>query len=115
MIVVDGASSAPVFDRLEVADSHCAFHFNSANGATISNSFVHHNAYGLMVVGSLSGHVVHNNFQGNQVNIGSCAGGSTEVKDNYFDGPAFDRSCARLAVTGTAPSTPYPTGVGPAP
>jgi hypothetical protein len=113
MIVVDGDSSAPVFDHLEVADSHCAFHFNGGNGATITNSFIHHNAYGFMVVGSTSGHVVHNNFQDNAVNIGTCAGGSTEVKDNYFGGPPFDRSCIRLMVTGAAPSTPYATGVGP--
>jgi len=115
MIVVDGESSAPVFDRLEVADSHCAFHFNTATGATISNSFLHHNAYGLMVVSSAAGHVVHNNFQGNQVNIGTCSGGTTEVKDNYFDGPPFDRSCTRLAVTGASPSAPYGAGVGPTP
>jgi hypothetical protein len=114
MIVVSGAGSAPLFDRLEVADSHCAFHFDSGNGVTISNSFLHHNAYGLMVVGSVSGHVVHNNFQDNTVNIGACSGGSSEVRDNYFAGPAFDRSCTRLMVTGASPSDPYPTGVGPA-
>jgi hypothetical protein len=113
MIVVSGAEAAPVFDRLEVADSHCAFHFDSGNGVTISNSSLHHNAYGLMVVGSVSGHVVHNNFQDNTVNIGACSGGSSEVTDNYFAGPAFDRSCARLMVTGASPSQPYPTGVGP--
>jgi hypothetical protein len=115
MIVVGGDTAAPVFDRLEVADSHCAFHFVTGNGVTISNSYLHHNAYGLMVTGSTGGHVVHNNFQDNGINIGTCSGGTSEVKDNYFDGAAFDRSCVRLMVTGAAPAAPYPTGVGPTP
>jgi hypothetical protein len=116
MIVVGGVSSAPVFDHLEVADSHCAFHFDAGTGATISNSFVHHNAYGFMVIGSQDGHVVHNNFEDNQINIGSCASGSTEVTENYFAGAPFgDGSCGGLAVTGVTPPGPYTTGVGPTP
>jgi hypothetical protein len=115
MVVVDGASSAPLFDHLEVADSHCGFHFNTGNGATISNSFVHHNAYGLMVIASLANHVNHNNFENNVVNIGSCAGGTGELLDDYFAGPPFDRSCDRLMVTGASPMAPYPMGVGPSP
>jgi hypothetical protein len=116
MIVVGGAMSSPVFDRMDVADSHCAFHFNSGNGITISNSFIHHNAYGLMVVASQGNHIVHNNFQDNApTNIGTCAGAaSAEVKDNYFAGAPFDGSCTRLlTATGASPMTPYPTGVGP--
>jgi hypothetical protein len=116
MIVVDGSASAPLFDHLEVADSHCAFHFNQSNGATISNSFVHHNAYGLMVVSSLAGHIDHNNFEDNGTNIGSCApSASEEVSGNYFAGVPFgDGSCQMLTVTGTTPAGPYTTGVGPA-
>jgi hypothetical protein len=118
MIVVGGPAAAPVFDRVEVADSHCAFHFDTGNGATISNSNVHHNAYGLMVIESVAGYIVHNNFEDNQINIGSCYGGAgvpSEVKDNYFVGAAFDDSCTQLTVTGAAPPAPYATGVGPTP
>ncbi len=115
MIVVGGSASAPVFDHVEVADSHCAFHINESTGATISNSFVHHNAYGLMVISSQAGHINHNNFEDNQINIGSCEGGiSDEVADNYFAGAAFgDGTCSSLAVSGTTPAAPYATGVGP--
>ena len=52
MIVVGGGHSAPLFDHVEVADSHCAFHFDESTGATITNSFIHHNAYGFMVIES---------------------------------------------------------------
>src|SRR5262249_22345643 len=38
-VVVNGANSAPVFDHMEVADTHCAFHFNASTGATISHSY----------------------------------------------------------------------------
>jgi hypothetical protein len=115
-VVVGGGTSAPVFDHVEVADSHCAFHFNDGSGAVISNSYVHHNAYGLMVIGSVNGQVSHNNFQDNSVNIGSCAGGSTLVVDNYFAGDPFgDGSCPNLGVTGVTPPAPYTTGVGPRP
>jgi hypothetical protein len=116
MIVVGGVSSAPIFDHVEVADSHCAFHFDAGTGVTIRNSFVHHNAFGLMVEGSQAGHVVHNNFEDNDFNIGSCAGGSTEVADNYFAGLPFgDGSCDNLSVTGVTPPGAYTTGVGPTP
>ena len=117
MIVVGGSASAPLFDHVEVADSHCAFHMNQSTGATITNSFIHHNAYGFMVIESQSGHFNHNNWQDNDVNIGSCVSGiSDEVADNYFAGEAFgDGSCSSLAVTGTTPGAPYPTGIGPQP
>jgi hypothetical protein len=116
-IVTIGAGSAPVFDRVEVADSHCAFHFNEGTGITISNSFVHHNIFGIMVVDSTDGHVVHNNFEDNADNIGDCGAGSSEVRDNYFVGTPLDSSCtsAGLVVTGTAPASAYTTGVGPSP
>jgi hypothetical protein len=115
MVVVGGSTSAPLFDHVEVADSHCAFHFNESNGATISNSFVHHNAYGLMVISSQSGHIDHNNFEDNSVDIGSCSNtASEEVADNYFAGDPFgDGSCPMLTVTGATPTAPYPSGIGP--
>jgi len=115
MIIVGGASSAPLFDHVEVADSHCAFHFNESTGAVITNSWVHHNAYAFMLGVSVDGHINHNNFQDNQVNLGTCAGASLEVKDNYFEGAAFDDACATLTTSGTAPAGPYSTGVGPQP
>jgi hypothetical protein len=115
MIVVGGASSAPLFDHVEVADSHCAFHINQSTGATITNSFIHHNAYGFMVIDSQSGHFNHNNWEDNEINIGTCEGGIVdEVADNYFAGEAFgDGTCTSLAVTGTTPAAPYATGIGP--
>jgi hypothetical protein len=55
-------------------------------------------------------------FQDNSINIGSCAGGSTVVSNNYFAGVPFgDGSCADLVVTGVTPPGPYTTGVGPQP
>jgi hypothetical protein len=118
MVVVGGASSAPLFDHVEVADSHCAFHINQSTGATITNSFIHHNAYGFMVIDSQSGHFNHNNWEDNEVNLGTCESGiADEVADNYFQGVAFgDGTCAAsLAVTGTTPAAPYATGIGPQP
>jgi len=115
MIVVGGSASAPVFDHVEVADSHCAFHINQSTGAVITNSFIHHNAYGFMVIDSQSGHFNHNNWEDNEVNIGTCESGiSDEVADNYFAGDPFgDGTCTSLAVTGATPAVPYATGVGP--
>ncbi len=117
MIVVGGSGSAPLFDHVEVADSHCAFHFNESTGATITNSFIHHNAYGFMVIGSDAGHFNHNNWEDNQINIGTCEGGiSDEVAGNYFAGTPFgDGTCDSLTATGTA-TAPYATSVvGPQP
>jgi len=114
-IVVNGAASTPVFDHMEVADTHCAFHFNSATGATITHSYVHHNVYGLMVYASTGGQILHNNFQDNTVNIGSCnPGAAGNVSDNYFAGLPLDSSCLGLTLSGVA-AGPYTTDVGPRP
>jgi hypothetical protein len=115
-IVVNGITSAPYFDHVEVSDTHCAFHINDSTGATISNSYVHHNAYGLMVGASTRAQILHNNFLDNTVNIGSCAGVATSgsVNDNYFAGTVFDSSCISLVSSGNAPA-PYTTDVGPRP
>ena len=116
MIVIGGTASAPLFDHVEVADSHCAFHFNESTGATISNSFIHHNAYGMMTFESQSGHFNHSNWEDNSINIGTCDGGiSDEVAGNYFAGAPFDGSCTSLTATGSA-TAPYATSVvGPQP
>ncbi|HET6150573.1 MAG TPA: right-handed parallel beta-helix repeat-containing protein [Polyangia bacterium] len=115
LIIVGGVSSAPVFDHVEVADSHCGFHISESSGAVITNSWLHHNAYAFMLGASRAGHINHNNFQDNQVNLGSCYNTSLEVKDNYFEGAPFEDSCSTLTVSGTAPGAPYTTGVGPQP
>jgi len=115
LIIIGGANSAPVFDHVEVADSHCGFHIGESGGAVITNSWLHHNAYAFMLGASVAGHINHNNFQDNLVNLGTCYGTSLEVKDNYFEGAAFDDTCGNLTVTGTAPAGPYTTGVGPQP
>ena len=84
--------------------------------ATVSNSFIHHNAYGVSVNDSSASHLVHNNFEDNGVNIGVCTVGATEVKDNFFAGMPFDDTCSTwLKLTGTAPAAAYTTGVGPSP
>lgn len=117
LVVINGSASAPLFDHVEVADSHCAFHVNESTGATISNSFIHHNAYGMMTGLTQSGHFNHNNWEDNSVHIGTCAGGiSDEVAGNYFAGDPFgDGSCDSLTATATV-TTPYATSVvGPQP
>jgi len=117
MIVIGGTASAPLFDHVEVADSHCAFHFNESTGATISNSFIHHNAYGMMTFESQSGHFNHNNWEDNSIHIGTCQSGiSDEVAGDYFDSAPFgDGTCDSLTATGTA-TAPYATSVvGPQP
>ena len=114
LIIVTGATAAPVFDHMEVADSHCGFHFNQGAGVIVRNSFVHHNSYGVMVNGATT-QFVHNNFQDNApVNIGSCSGVPGQVTDNYFVGPPVDDSCLGLTVTGSVASA-YTTDVGPRP
>lgn len=117
MIVIGGSASAPLFDHVEVADSHCAFHISESTGLTISNSFVHHNAYGMMTFESQSGHLNHNNWEDNSIHIGTCVSGiSDEVAANYFDSAPFgDGSCDSLTATGTV-TVPYATNVvGPQP
>ncbi len=110
-ITVNGGT--PVFDYMDITSCHCAFHFNAGTGITISNSNIHGNAYGLMVEGSTTNSIVHNNFTANNPNIGDCGGGSSAtVKDNYFQGPAFAANCPKLTST-TPAGAAYPlTGTG---
>jgi parallel beta-helix repeat protein len=118
-ITVNGATSAAVFDHLDITSCHCAFHFNQGNGITISNSNIHANAYGLMVEGSANNKITHNNFTANNPNIGDCGNGSSAtVSDNYFQGPAFAANCPKL-MSMTPAAAAYPTtgagAVGPQP
>jgi hypothetical protein len=115
MIIIYGAGAAPVFDHVEVADAHCAFHIGNSSGAVFSNSWFHHNSYAFMLGDSIDGQVTHNNFEGNDINLGSCGGGAMLVSDNFFQGAPFDDSCAALSVTGITPPAAYATGVGPRP
>jgi len=115
-VTVNGTASAAVFDYVDITSCHCAFHFNDGNGITISNSNIHGNSYGLMVESSSNNHIVHNNFTTNTPNIGDCgADGSAEVKNNYFQGPAFggNPTCNGKLTSATPATAAYPlTGAG---
>jgi len=115
-VQVNGATSAAVFDHVDMIGAHCAFHFNGGAGNTISNSNIHGNAYGLMVEGSTNNSIVHNNFTANSPHIGDCGnGGSATVKDNYFEGPAFGGTptCVGKLTSATPVTAAYPlTGAG---
>jgi hypothetical protein len=115
MIIIYGDGAAPVFDHVEVADSHCAFHIGNSTGAVFSNSWFHHNSYAFMLGDSIGGQVIHNNFEDNGINLGSCGGGAMQVSDNFFQGAPFDDSCTALSVTGITPPSAYATNVGPRP
>jgi hypothetical protein len=115
MIIIYGVGAAPVFDHVEVADSHCAFHIGNSTGAVFSNSWFHHNSYAFMLGDSIDGQVIHNNFEDNDTNLGSCGGGAMQISDNFFQGAPFDDSCTALSVTGITPPTAYATSVGPRP
>jgi hypothetical protein len=115
IIIVSGAKSAPVFDHVEVADSHCAFHANEATGLVISNSFIHHNAYGIMAIDTNGTIISHSNFEDNSVNVGSCDATATgQLSEDYFQGMPTDSSCGKLRSTNGV-LTPYKTDVGPRP
>jgi hypothetical protein len=115
-IIVSGATSSPYFDHMEVADTHCAFHFAGSTEATISHSYLHHNAYGMMVGSSPKVQILNNNFLDNSVNIGSCAPVVTgDVNDNYFAGMPFDSTCVGLLALNRVAPAPYASDVGPRP
>jgi hypothetical protein len=115
IITVDGATSGPVFDHVEVSDSHCAFHANQGSGLTISNSYVHHNAYGIMAIGATGTMISHSNFQDNSINVGSCVTtASGQLADDYFQGQPVDVSCGQFRLQ-NAVTAPYTTDVGPRP
>jgi hypothetical protein len=114
LIVVNGASSSPLFDHVEVANAHCVFHFNAGKDIKITNSFIHDSAYGMMVTAATGLLVQGNNFQSDTTNIGTCTSGDVTSDGNYFGGgEAFDTNCASQTNTGTA--TEPLTGVGPRP
>lgn len=113
MVHVTGATSAPVFDHVDISNAHCALHFEQGTACSITNSNLHDTQYGLMVLGSTANTITHNNFQSNKNNIGSCYGGSATISDNYFQGAAFDATCSSLTSSGNAPAAF--TDVGPRP
>jgi Right handed beta helix region len=93
-VIIKGAASAASFDHVEISSSHCTFHFNGGSGCSITNSYIHDAAYGLMVEASQNNKIEHNNFQNNTANLGECrSGGSVNATGNYFQGSAFDDSC----------------------
>jgi hypothetical protein len=110
LIIVE--SGSPVFDHVEIADSHCGLHIGVATSLTITNSYIHHNSYAMMA-GSIAGTFSHNNFQDNEINVGACGSVSVAVSGNYFAGAPFDGSCSSLASESPA-GAPF-TDVGPRP
>ena len=115
LIVVNGASAAPVFDHVEVSDSHCAFHVNDGSGLTISNSYLHHNAYGIMPGGSTGTVISHTNFEDNLINVGSCDTTATgQLIADYFQRQPADDSCLQLRLTNVVTAA-YTTDIGPRP
>lgn len=114
IINVDGSSSSPQFDHVEITQCHCAFHFNAGSGITVTGSYMHGNEYGMMVVQALDVSVQDSNFEDNAVaNIGACAGGSVVATGVYFSGSAFDASCSGQG--NTSPAGAPVSGVGPRP
>jgi hypothetical protein len=115
LIVVNGSSAAPVFDHVEVSDSHCAFHVNDGSGLTISNSYLHHNAYGIMPTGSTGTVILHTNFEDNLINVGSCDTTATgQLTADYFQRQPIDESCLQFQLTNVVTAA-YTTDIGPRP
>jgi hypothetical protein len=114
LIVVVGATAAPVIDHSEIADSHCGMHVDEGAALTLTNSVLHHNTYAMMLGALSAGVIDHNNFQDDLINLGSCGGTVAAVTGNYFAGTPFDSTCQSLGATGSA-TAPYATGVGPRP
>jgi hypothetical protein len=114
LVQVNGASSAPIFERMDVSHSHCAFHFNTSTNATIKSSYIHDCNYGLMVVYGVDSLLTGNNFERNSFALGLCLGsGSATFRGNYVDGTFADSGCTNLQNESPAIS-PIP-GVGPGP
>lgn len=116
MVVVNGGTSSPQFDHMDIAQSHCAFHFNAGTGIKITNSNVHGNAYALMVEASAGTVVSGSNLYANaSVNIGACSGGSVSASGNYYSGitAAFDGSCSTMQNTNPVSSMISTAGVRP--
>jgi hypothetical protein len=113
MVHVQGASSSPIFDHVDISNAHCALHFATGTNCTISNSFLHDTQYGLMVLGSMDTSITHTNFQSNVHNIGSCGGGTATITGNYFDDAQFDSSCSSLSSSDDAPAPFTDVGVRP--
>ena len=109
-IIVGGTGSAPIFEYIEVANSHCAFH-NNAGVVTVSNSYIHNNAYALMLESSMTNFST-TNFENNQINIGDCFGGTASLNGCYVQGTTFTGTNCGSA---SSPAGSPLTGVGPRP
>ena len=109
-IIVNGTGSAPVFDYIEVTQSHCAFHANQGM-LTVTNSYIHGNAYALMLESSMTT-FQNSNLENNGINIGDCFGGTATVSGSYVQGTLFSgTNCGSSSNMATAPLT----GIGPRP
>jgi hypothetical protein len=113
-IIVNGATSAPQFDHTEVSSYHCAYHFNDGTNITVSNSYIHDNAYAVMVSGVMPFHFTTSNLVNNSTaNIGECFGaaGAVTASGNFYGGAmAFDSTCVNQ--TNTSPSNTMLTSAG---
>jgi nitrous oxidase accessory protein NosD len=113
LVQVNGTDSAPIFERMEVSNSHCCFHFNTSTNATIKTSYVHDCTYGLMIIFGIDSLLTGNNFERNAFALGLCLGGTATFRGNYVDGPFAESECSDLRNDSPALS-PIP-GVGPGP
>jgi len=115
-VIIGGAASSPVFDHVEITQCHCAFHINQGTNVTVSNSYLHGNAYAFMIEAS-STNVQNTNMSNNGINIGDCFGGTAHVSGSYVppppSPPMFDATC--MGQTNTNPAGSPLTGVGPRP
>jgi hypothetical protein len=109
-IIVNGTGSAPVFDHIEVTQSHCAFH-NNQGMATITNSYIHGNAYALMLESSMTS-FQNSNLENNGIEIGDCFGGTATLTGCYVQGTTFSGTTCGSA---NSPAAAPLTGVGPRP
>jgi hypothetical protein len=112
-IIVNGTSASPQFDHVEVTSYHCAFHFNSGKGISITNSNIHDNYYAVMVSSVAPFTFMNSNLTGNQTaNIGDCStGAAVTATGNYYGGAAaFDSLCA--GQKNTSPSATAVVGAG---
>jgi len=106
LVHVDGTTSSPVFDHVELSAAHCAFHFNAGTKVSVSHSYVHDTVYGVMVLASKGTIVTESNWEKNSTQIGLCTGGNVDATNVYFDSSVFDATC-----TGQKNSSPAPTPI----
>ncbi len=109
---VDGDTSAPVFDHVDVSTAHCGFHFNGGTGIRVTSTVAHDLAYGIMVLQAQDLQVSGSDFTMDDVVVGICGGGTVALSDVYADKVLFDASCADQSSTTPAAAPHAGVGVG---